>query len=222
MINTFGGNTIGKKTATAGTVINVLVPACKNAYTRVTKIKYTLFYPNNSSSGAEYSLVHSITALRPIGRTVLSAAAAASQAVINLKADPGAAINVLNALGLANLIAASDIVVIRQDDGSFVQATVSSVSGLATTLTGNLSYAISAGADVWFYGVIADTDPRTNQAHPIFRVPVAQAANVSEVFTDENAGVIASIGYDEPIILQSNNTVDAGNFDQVSYCFTKN
>lgn len=192
----YGGNGLGSDTQTAGTVINRLVPARVGAFSRITKLVYT--------AGAT---AHTVYAMRSLGRTTLSADAAASQAVINLTAEPGPS---------GNTIAANDYVAIRQDNGAVIVAKVSSVSSLAVTLTANLSVAISAGASVWFFGVAGDTDPKTTLVHPKF----TGTASVTTSYSDDAGGVVASHAKDEPILVQSNNATNAGVIEQVSYTHT--
>ena len=192
----FGGNTLGKKTQTAGTVINRLVPGRKNAITRITKIVYTAA-----------ATAHTITVMRVLGSTTLSAAAAASQAVINLVADPGPS---------GNGIAANDYLAIENDDGTVFLDTVSSVSSLAITMTTNLVTALSAGAKVWFFGVAANTDPKLLEAH----MTLTGTASVTTTYSESVVGVFASHEEYEPILVQSNNASNAGTIEQVSYIHT--
>lgn len=196
-MNGFGGNGFGKKTANAGTAINRLVPPKPQNFTRVSKIVAT--------AGVT---AHTVTALRPLGRTKTSAVAAAGQAVVNLVADPGPS---------GNGIAANDLVAIREVDGVTRLYTVSSVSTLAITLTGNLTAGAAKGADFWDFGIATDSDPRTGEAHQAFAV----AASATTTYTDTEGGVVASIGVDEPILLQNNNATNAGSIDQVSFAYTR-
>jgi hypothetical protein len=197
--NTFGGNVAAGITATAGTVITVVAPAHRQGRTRVTKVSYT-------GTGT----AHTLTAMRPLSRTTLSANAAASQAVINLTGDPG------TLFSPANVIAANDYLVIRHDDGTFGVYKVSSVSTLQITLTGNLSVACSAGATVWFLGITTDTDPATGLAHPAWTL-----GTTTNSLTGDGDVLVNSHQEDSPILLYSNNATNAGTFIEVIFRHTK-
>lgn len=202
----FGGNGDGGKTQTAGTVIQFLVPPNRLGYTRVTKVVYT-----------DTGTSHSLTFLRPLGRTTVASAAAASQTDFVLSANPGttAAYG-----GISNGIAANDFVAIRTaSDGITRLYKVSSVSTLTITLTGNLTVALAAADVVWFFGIATDTDGRTGSAHPILK---GGAASGDVSFEDREGGVIASLSKDEPILVNSNNATNAGTLKQISWCYTAN
>ena len=195
------GNTNGRVTVAFGTVINSLVPSRKGAFTRISTLKAT-------AAGT----AHVATALRSLGRTTFTGAGAASQAVVNLTANPGPS---------GNLLAANDWVAIRETDGITRLYQVSSISTLAVTLTANLTTGVAAtgvGVDsaLWMFGVAADTDPRTGAAHPGFTVP----ASATTTYTDNFGGVVASIAADEPILVQSNNATATGIIEQVSYAYS--
>lgn len=201
----FGGNGSGGQTQTAGTVIRQLVPPNRLGYTRVTKVVYTCA-----------GTAHTVTCLRPLGKTTIASAGAAGQAVINLTADPGVAAAYG---GISNAIAANDLVAIRTaSDGITRLYTVSSVATLAITLTGNLSVAVAAGDTVWFFGITTDTDGRTGAAHPALLPP----ASATTTYEDREGGVVASVAKDEPILVSSNNATAAGTLAQLSWCYTAN
>lgn len=201
----FGGNGDGGKTQTAGTVVQYLVPPNRVGYTRLTTVVYT-------SAGT----AHTLTFLRPLGATTVASAGATGQAVVNLTANPGttAAYG-----GITNGIAANDFVAIRTaSDGITRLYKVSSVSTLAVTMTANLVVAVAAGDKVWFFGAAGDTDGRTGSAHPAF-LPIVSVTNT---YTDREAGVVATVAKDEPILVNSNNLTAAGSLDQVSWVYTAN
>lgn len=197
MIGGFGGNGYGKQTQTAGTVINRLLPPNKNGRLRVTKV-----------SATASTTAHTLTALKSLGRTTASSAAASGQAIVNFAADPGA--------GISNAIAANDFVAIRESDATRVYK-VSSVSTLAITMTTNIVTGVAVNADIWFFGVAADTDPSTGEAHQGFAI----GASAQTVLSDAEGGVIATPKVDEPILLQDNNATAAGSIDQVSWTYTR-
>lgn len=203
----YGGYGFGKSSVAFGTVISVLVPPSGRArpgVTRVTKIAYT-------AAGT----AHTITCLRPLGRTTVAAAAAASQTDFVLAANPG---TTAGYGGISNGIAANDFVAIRTaSDGITRLYKVSSVNTLTVTLTGNLTVALAAGDVVWFFGITSDTDGRTGQAHPAF----TGTASVTTTYEDREAGVVASVAVDEPILVQSNNATATGTIEQVSFVYTR-
>lgn len=192
-----GGGSYGKKTANAGTAIVRVIPGKRGNVTRITKL-------SNTAAGTE----HNIVVLRSLGRTKTTADAAASQAVIVVAANPGPS---------GNSLAGSDYVAYRRDDGVTVLDTVSSISGLSVTLTTNLTAALSKGADVWMFGVAADTDPVTNEAHQNFVSPV----NVTTTYTEDVVGVAQSNGQDEPLMLYNANATNASTLLLAAWVYTK-
>lgn len=195
-MNAYGGNGIGRTTATAGTRIRVLVPPDPNGYTRLTKVTYTA-----------QGTAHTLTVARPLGKTTLTAYAAPGQAVVNLAADPNPS---------GNAIAAGDILAIRETDGVTRLYTVSSVSTLAITLTANLTVGAALGATVWSFGALGDTHPLTGRPHDT----LDGTASTTTSYEDREGGVFATFTYDDPILLDSDNATAAGTFRQVSYSYT--
>lgn len=202
----FAGNGDGGKTQTAGTIIQYLIPPSPTSVkgiTRITNLTYT--------SG---STAHTLTVLRPLGRTTVASAGATGQAVVNLTADPGVAAGYG---GINNGISANDFVAIRTaSDGITRLYKVSSVSTLAVTMTANLTVAVAAGDFVWLFGITSDTDGRTGSAHPALKPP----ASATTVYSDSNGGVIATIGAFEPMLLNSDNATAAGTIAQISWQYT--
>lgn len=215
----------GKLTQTAGTVITRLVAPREGSFTRLLSVWYT--------AGAT---AHTLTVMRPLGKTTASAAAAASQAVINITADPGDYDNYGVISTANNLIAANDFCVYQTADGNYVVDTVSSVSSLAITMTTNVPTAtVLAGAPFWFFGIITDTNPADNLAHPQFNL----YANITTYFgTDAGEaqmGFIGTIpginlasataawpltGKNEPMILHSGNATNAGTLEKVTALYS--
>lgn len=194
----FGGNGFGSVTAAAGTAITRMIPPRRNAFTRLMKTAYTAA-----------ATAHNLVAMRSLGRAKTVGTAAASQAVITLDVNPSPA---------GNTIAASDLVIIRKDDGNLLLGTVSSWNGTtkALTLAANLAVALSAGADVWMMGVAADTDPRTGEVHPTFTC----AASATTTLEETTIGVLGTIDKDEPILLFSANGTNAGTLLHTVYSHT--
>jgi hypothetical protein len=202
----------GGFTATAGTIIQFVIPPRKSSFTVVTTLAYI-------SLGTQ----HTITVMRSLAETTLTADAAAGQAVINLQRDPGLyAANALADNGPVpsvadNAIATNDFVVVEKPDGTFHLGKVSSVSGLAVTLTANVpTGGFKAGAKVWFFGATADTNPKSNLPHAALKPPVSART----LYQESLAGIFGSYGRGEPILFNSDNGTAAGIFDVVSAYYT--
>lgn len=201
MNNGFGGGGFGHRTAAAGTPIDRLVPPRRGSLLRVTTLK---------AEGAD--AFHRVTALRPLGRTRASSSTSAGNAVLHLLADPGPT---------GNAVAAGDLVAVREIDNVVRKYEVLSVASLNVTLTGTLVAGAAAGADVWDFGVEADEDPRTGEAHPYWELGAATVT-----LTDDGGGVVASAASDEPILLRHSNDDTgtsghvAGALLQTSYVYT--
>lgn len=188
-VKTFG---FGYLTQTAGTaIVRSVYPrknraGGRNPKTRIGKVMYL--------AGAT---AHTLTVMRPLGTTTLSAAAAASQAVINITADA-------QAPSAAGALAANDYVILELADGTYQTGIVSSVSTLAVTLTANLTAAAAAGAKVWMFGVAGDhtdTYDLTNGATTTLD---------SSLPGRKGLGFVSSRNAYEPIILSINNATNQG------------
>lgn len=201
----FGGNGSGGVSVAFGTAIRQLVPPHRLGFTRITKLVYTCA-----------GTAHTVTVLRPIGKTTVASAGAAGQAVVNLTADPGLAAAYG---GISNALAANDLVAIRTaSDGITRLYVVSSVSTLAITMTTNLVVAVAAGDTVWNFGITTDTDGRTGAAHPALLPP----ASATTSYEDREGGVVSSLAKDEPLLVNSNNATATGTLAQVSWCYSAN
>jgi hypothetical protein len=212
----------GKKTATAGTVINrAIFPPRMGTGKRYenTAIITDLIYNIGTTA-------HTITVMRPLNWTTFTANAAAAQAVVNIAEDPGT----FQTAGVYkyplpngqtvprtanNTLAGSDYVVFQCADGGYVMDTVSSVSSLAVTLTTNLpTGGVLSGGILWWFGAITDTDPATNEAHQILDVLAASSGTVHTTFSN-NHGLWNAYHNGDPVILQSSNGTTAGTFELV-------
>jgi hypothetical protein len=206
------------KTATAGTVITQVIPPRLGLYTNLSGFVYT--------AGAT---AHTMTVMRPFNWTTFTAAAAASQAVVNITADPGlyaTAGNLKDNPGsftpsvADNGIAANDFVVYELPDGNLVVDTVSSVSSLAITLTTNLpTGGVSKGARIWFFGIITNTNPHTGVAHATWAL--ADSATTTHEPTGGNP-LLRSTHQNHPMILHSGNATNAGTLNRCAAFYTKN
>lgn len=192
-----GGDARLRKTATAGTLITRVVPPLRRFFTRLLKFAYT-----------NLGTAHTLTVARPIGRAKATADFASGQAVIVLDQEAGAG---------ANVLAANDIVVVRELDGVARNYIVSAVSGLSITMTGNFTAGGKAGADLWNFGILSDTDPKTGEAHQTS----ALAIDSTTTLEDANAGVARSHAVDEPLFLSINNATTAGVLVLSSYGYTQ-
>lgn len=204
----FGNNGDGGKTQIAGTLIQYLVPPNRLGRTVITSLSYILG-----------STAHTLTFLRPLGKTTIASAAAAGQTDFVLTANPGttAAYG-----GISNGIAANDYVAIRTaSDGITRLYKVSSVSTLTVTLTANLTVALAAGDTLWFYGITTDTDGRTGAAHPAL-LPTVSTTNNFPGTANPDACVVASLAKDEPIMINSSNGTTAGTILGVSWAYVAN
>jgi hypothetical protein len=193
----FGGNGDGGKTAAANTEITYLVPPHASGYARVSKLAYT-------SAGT----AHTLTCMRPLGRTTAAAVAASGQAVVSLAAQPQS----------GNNVAANDYIAIRHSaDGVTRLYKVQSVSSLDITMTANMGAAVAVGDKVWFFGAIGDTDPQTGRAHPALLPPVS----TTTTYEDREGGVVATHAKDDPIAVHSGNATAAGTIAQISWSYTQ-
>lgn len=193
----------GQLTATAGTVINCLVPPRKRLKTVLENVSY--------KAG---TTAHTITVLRDqtpraTPKITATAAAATGQAVIAFSSTT------ITRAGSSSTVAANDNIVVENPDGSVSSYVVSSVSSLNVTMTGNISPAINKGARIWCLGVAAD-----HASAGAFPTTASTTVNIVD-----NVNGIAGIiqGYDEyePLLVQSNNATAAGTINQVNAVYIK-
>lgn len=220
----------GKVTQAANTAITRLIPPELGLFTTVADLRYLAA-----------ATAHTLTILRPIGKTYASAAAAAAQAVINIVKDPGDYDNFGTINTANNLIAANDYCVYQSADGTYVLDTVSSVSSLAITMTGNVpTSTVLKGAPFWFFGITTDTNPANNEAHPAFTMTAAGTTVLGGDPGDTMGGSLGSVappaamramynstdgawplnGKNEPLIIYSNNATNAGTLERVTAIYT--
>lgn len=208
-IQPYGVRTLGKKTANAGTAYTLLIePMLGNALTMLEFLQFTVS-----------TTAHTMTIMRPLssqqvsGQTgrcscYLTAAAAASQAVININQNPGTYTAYFSGTPTTanNGIAANDYVAFQYPNGNWGVDTVSSVSTLAVTLSNNLGTGgLAAGAPVWFFGVTTDTNPYDGQAHPAYTLAASSIVN----FGSEGFPFASTFRYGEPLLIYVNNATAA-------------
>lgn len=185
-----GGFFRGYHTETAGTVITEVIPPKLRAKSRITRLVY--------EAG---TTAHTPRILMPLARTTLTAAAAASQAVINVAAvslTPTATPQ--NPSPSAESIAASDYLIFKNADGGYDYGIVSSVSSLAITLTASLATALVSGAPVWCcYELGRNT-----------HLTVDGTASAFTTMEDPIAGLCTSWLRDSPLLFHSGNATAAG------------
>lgn len=229
----------GRKTATAGTAINLLIPPFRptsgapigsgavtdpllgTGIIHVTDFQYVV--PTTA---------HQIAIMRPLNYTTFSAAAAAAQSVVNITADPGAyqtanrylyplPNGVTSPTTANNLIAASDIVVYQTAAGQWVIDTVASVSTLAITLTTALpTGGVLKGGLFYFFGITTDIDPATNEAHQLLDI-LAAASNTAAYTLQSSNGLFSTHHQGDPLVLSSSNGTTAGFFELVAGYYSK-
>lgn len=186
----------GQLTASSGTAIVAYAPGKAGAFCNVVKFA--------STAGAT---AHTGTLMRDASGTTLTAAAAASQAVINVAAaltDGG-----------GNAIASGDYVAVELNDGSWHVTTFSSASTLAYTLGVNLPVAAAAGNKVFCYGVIADAF-HDNQDHTL-------TANAQVVFPsgDVTGSICCGRTAGAPILFYNANATNASTLNYLMWAYSK-
>jgi hypothetical protein len=229
-----GMRTYGRLTATAGTVIQQLIYPFRRAFTRIMQFQYV-------TAGT----AHTITCRQACGITYLSAAAAPSQAVIAIAAQPFALdlVGGANAMNVApggasapvnqaalltgiayRTIAANDFLVIERPDGLWDLKKVTSISGLNVTLSTNVpanlitaATGYAANAKVWLMSLdTTDVVPGTNLTNPKIADMGATATTNYPANDDTPVGVFSSPGKYQPLILESNNATNAGVFEYIT------
>lgn len=222
-LHVFGSKSYGKLTQTAGTIITRLIEPKVNAVTRLTSLWYTCS-----------TTAHTLTVMRPFGVTTFTAAAAASQAVVNIARDPGTYSAFFTATPTVanNILAGSDFVVYQMADGTFALDTVASVSALAVTLTTNLGTGgVAAGGKLWWYGIITDTSPHDGKAHPQYTLAASVVTKLGTDAGESISGWFESVPgalgsglespQNQPLICHSGNATAAGVLEKVNAVYTK-
>lgn len=191
----------GRKTETAGTAIVSLVPGKKGKFTYIVFVSYL-----------DAGTAHTITQMRAIGTGTLSAAAAASQAVVVATAQP-----VDSAGATVDTVAANDYLAIQKPNGDWHLAKVSSVSSLSWTLTANVpTGGFNAGARYCFYGVVGDS------YHDDFDLVSGSGSALKNFPPVSQSGVMCkSTGPNEPILIYSDNATNAGKLEHVSAIYSR-
>ena len=203
-----------EKTAAAGTAITSLVPPAGGLKTKVTLFKYT-----------PVTTAQSLAFMRVLGATKLSAAAAAAATTVVLARDPGAYAANATADGQPvpsvanNLIASGDYLAIQKPDGTYylVVAGTCTVNADGTVTVASMTVptgGLVAGAIVYWFGVAADTDPRTNEAHPAWN-----SGTAAITYGDGSYTVVESNRVAEPVLFYSPNATNAGTLNLISVTY---
>ncbi len=197
---------IGQKTVAFGTLINAIIPGQNGKKAKITSLRYT-------SAGTQ----HTLTFLRPLGKTTITALAAASQAICILLADPGLYTNKRTA---NNAIAANDIVLFKYPDGTYFQAIVLTAVAvgdgtITLTLTTNFPAAIAANSTMYFFGLIADVDPNTAEAHPTLAPPTSASTTYPVTSAIQGGVLFQTLVAGDPMIVQSSNATATGSIDSI-------
>ena len=189
----------GALTQAAGTPIVRVAPPRKNRYTRVSTLGYTC--------GATQHVISFLTVLD----TVATAQAYASGATaIKLSAAPTTKTPV-----------AGDYVTVQFSDRSTFTTTVASWNAGTLTVTlsagvtdstpGNSTLGLAAGANVWFHGQASD--------HTANETLNALISGYRSYTADVSVGLVTSKNFNEPIVVYSPNTTNAGVLEQVAGLF---
>jgi hypothetical protein len=227
---TFGTFCVGRKTAAGGTAFAQVIPPFSNQGGPGPGVTPNVLQNSgNTRQGVTHittliydigTTIHTLTMMRPLNYTTFSAAAAASQAVVNITADPGVYANYKWPLPNAqvavrtadNPIAANDYAVYQAADGTWVMDTVASVSTLAITMTTNVpTGGVLTGGLFYWFGISTDTDPATGNPHVQFDAAPAAGSGTSRVtFGPDGNGGLCALHPGDPLIIYSPNTTAAG------------
>lgn len=194
-------NTKLEKSASANTVVIVMIEPMHNYKTYLTSLIYTTGNTANV-----------VTIMRPLGQTKVTTAVAANtpSAALAIAADPGI-YSANKTWGTAdNAIAANDLVVVELADGTWFQDKLAAANTTTATLTTTLPVlcGIAAGAKLWFFGITTDTNPSDRLAHP----KITSAVNtVGEALVGDKPGEAESLsigtyGAYEPLLISCDNS----------------
>lgn len=177
---------------------------------------------------------HLIGIMRPFNWTYLTAAVAANGTAIFPKLDPGVySTNYKYAIpggipvnGVAdNAIAASDYVAIQLVDGSFHVSTIASgtFAGANLVLTTGLPNitggGAAAGAVMYFFGVIGDSNPQTGLVNPQTTIALSQTRDVT--WSQATMGIVAALNPGDPLLFYTPNTTNNGTLEFISGFYAK-
>jgi hypothetical protein len=230
---------LGSTTQTAGTVITQLVHPWRGTPGN-TGIAYRLTGGSTgkatwmSNQGAHThidsliytagSTAHDVVVMRPLNYAVVNGDVAANGTVVTLYTDPGLYQTAGNykyplppdatvpSQAANNGIAANDYVCVQLRDNTWHLSKVTSVSGLAVTLTTAIPNVtgggVKSGSILFYFGASTDTVPQSGAAHVAF-------TSVASARTDLLAGSrsgpsFKSFNPGDPLLVYSANASNAG------------
>lgn len=195
-VSSFHGS---KLSAAAGTPITFLCPPRPRCVTRLTSLVYL--------AG---TTAHTLTVLKSVGHTTLSAAAAAAATSITVTADPGTGTT-------PGAIAINDWICIELDNGTYFLTKVTNVASLTLTVSA-LPTAAAAGRVVWFFGAPGDhtASQTTSRSVPELGSQFTATASTLREFKDVVNGICQTSNLYEPLMLHSDNATVAGEILQAS------
>lgn len=199
---TFGGNVIGKATASLDTAWYAVIPGRAGGYNRLVSFSLT--------AGNTANLLY---AMRPIGRANCATNVAADAgATLVIDADPSPS---------GNTIAAGDQVIIVHTDGTYSRNQVNTAGWNGTTktltFTANVAKAVNTTTGkVFMMGVYTDTDPITGLAFPQF----PSVLNTQRVYSFTASG-FKGHNTGDPLLLYCPNATNVTVLDYAEYAFTR-
>ncbi len=179
----------GSLTQTAGTVITRLIPPRTSLRARITDMIYT--------AG---TTAHTVSIMPTLVEGQITQDANSGQAVINVDTIPTNPFD-------SGILAGSDWVSFKYEDGTWEHTTVSSVSAAAITLVANLSRNVDANTKIYYHFAPAD---HTNR-----RITAAASATLNIA----NGNVCTAPTKSQPIIVHSDNATVAGTLVKVGYTY---
>lgn len=200
----------GSKAATAGTAITQIVPGKNNRVAKVVFLRYT--------SGAT---AHTVYFMTPQNKVLLSAAAAAGQAVVTLASDPGVFTGKRTA---NNVIATADWVAFKYPDGTLLAVLVHASTAPVVNADGTVTLTLAAnlptggglgiGATCYYFGLPTDTDPNTGEPFQSIITTVSATTDYGSFAGKTSIG--QALNADDPILVYSSNVTNAGIMNMVS------
>jgi len=190
----------GEHTESAGTAIIEVIPAVAGMIPRLTSIRYTAV-----------TTAQTLKVMRTVAATTAAANAAASQLVIEFT-DTGA-MN-LPTTGADEVIAASDYVIYKTENGVYEYNSVASVSGNNVTMNTNLAKAVDVGAPIYILGELA------RAVHLDWAIPVGENNDDGLALQGGIPGQICPFnkrsGAGEPILIYCSNVTNAATQNALS------
>lgn len=182
----------GTQTQTAGTIITRVVPPVAGARSCIGWFSY------DCSTTA-----HTLTFLVAIDEVAVSSEAASGQAVVNINRVPTSADG--------SVIANTDFFVLQHEAGDWAVYKVSSASGLAITMTANLSQKVLKSSRAFFMGQPSD--------HSLRQFTMLASKVTTFIGADFRVRACTSALPDSPILVHSDNATAAGYLTGPAYYY---